>query len=75
MGRGRRRRKRSLGGGCGGWNEGGKGREGIYTCLGLFFTTNWEEFAALGVHTSSPSLPYGEVAPIWVKPRGKSYQE
>lgn len=57
MGRGRgRRRKRSLGGGCGGWIEGGKGREGIHTCLGLFFTTNWEEFAALGVHTSSLSL-------------------
>lgn len=37
MGRRRRRRTRSLGGGCGGWNEGGKGREGIYTCLGLFF--------------------------------------
>lgn len=50
MGRGRRRR--SLGGGCGGWIEGGKGREGIHTCLGLIFTTNWEEFAALGVHTS-----------------------
>lgn len=45
-----------MGGGCGGWNEGGKGREGIHTCLGLFFTTNWEEFAALGVHTSSLSL-------------------
>lgn len=60
MGRGRRR-KRSLGGGCGGWIEGEKGREekGYIHVWGYFFTTDWEEFAALGVHTSSPSLPHG----------------
>lgn len=58
MGRRRGRRKRSLGGGCGGWNEGGK-RRGTYMFGAIFFTTNWEEFAALGVHTSSPSLPHG----------------
>lgn len=34
----------------------GREEKGYIHVWGYFFTTNWEEFAALGVHTSSLSL-------------------